>query len=180
MRLTPGIGDRGVDQPIKLLQVMGSQVGQVRILCVVPDLLQRVEVGGVGTQLLQVDVVTATLHIVPHNRCLVDASSVEDDHDLACYLCYGSQFGFWRIEHEVILHHVQEEILSPANRLGFLLPYLQANPPPSFDIGSCSPLFFSLMKSGESLTGVILPRYLPVRRSRYSTIPTVNLASFPK
>ena len=44
MCLILGVADRGTDHAVKLFQVFGCQIGQITVLAMVPDLLNRVKV----------------------------------------------------------------------------------------------------------------------------------------
>jgi hypothetical protein len=79
-RLISLFGHRGADGPAKVGQVVRDEVGQVRILGVVPDLLGRIEVWGIGRQPFRLEPVRPAFQ-EDADRLPVDVPAVQNDDE---------------------------------------------------------------------------------------------------
>jgi len=78
--LLSGIADRGTDPVVKFFDVFGCQIGQISILAVVPDLLNRIEVRRIGRQPFNTDGLGVSFQVSPQYFCPMDTPPIHDEY----------------------------------------------------------------------------------------------------
>jgi len=108
--------DRGVHGPMKVIDVVGNKVGQVRILRVVPALLNRVELRRVRRQGLERKPTRAALLEKRRGR-LVDVPAIPDEHDVAAKMAvHPDEQPNHVVGVHVLRHHVEEQRQAVSSR----------------------------------------------------------------
>jgi hypothetical protein len=78
--LLSSTADRGTDQVVKFFDVLWCQVGQIGILAVVPDLLNRIKVRRIGRQPFNTDGLGMSFQVFPKCFCPMDTPSIHDEY----------------------------------------------------------------------------------------------------